>query len=306
VLSIDTVYSLNLAFIRYFLAVAETGSFTQAAERCHVTQPTLSAGIARLEQALEATLIRRDRRSELTDAGRRFLPLARGMVENWTAARGATRARPAPRLLRIGLGSTVPAGPALNWLAGAARRLPFDLEVADGPGPALEQRLQRGRLDLALVALRAAAPPELSEVLLREPYVLASAADHLLATRDRWAIAELPEAPFIYRAACEAHDEARRAFAAAGPTPRVALATADEERAGTAVLAGLGLCLMPLSLLRPGMAWAELRDLALERRLVLLWRAGLDPVALDALREAARATRWTSAATTARSTAFAR
>ncbi|MFO1157589.1 MAG: LysR family transcriptional regulator [Reyranellaceae bacterium] len=43
---------MNLVFIRYFLALAASGNFTAAAERCHVTQPTLSAGIARLEAEL--------------------------------------------------------------------------------------------------------------------------------------------------------------------------------------------------------------------------------------------------------------
>ena len=54
---------MNLAFIRYFLAVAETASFTTAAERCHVTQPTLSAGIARLEHEMGARLFDRGRRA---------------------------------------------------------------------------------------------------------------------------------------------------------------------------------------------------------------------------------------------------
>jgi DNA-binding transcriptional LysR family regulator len=60
---------MNLAFIRYFLAVAETGSFTEAAERCHVTQPTLSAGVARLEEEVGARLFDRGRRSGLSGAG---------------------------------------------------------------------------------------------------------------------------------------------------------------------------------------------------------------------------------------------
>lgn len=60
--------AMNLAFIRYFLAVAETGGFTAAAERCHVTQPTLSAGIGRLEEEIGARLFDRSRRAALTAA----------------------------------------------------------------------------------------------------------------------------------------------------------------------------------------------------------------------------------------------
>ncbi|MBM3647311.1 MAG: LysR family transcriptional regulator, partial [Alphaproteobacteria bacterium] len=70
---------MNLSFIRYFLAVADSGSFTAAAERCHVTQPTLSAGIARLEEEVGTRLFERGRRSELSAAGQRLLPHARTM-----------------------------------------------------------------------------------------------------------------------------------------------------------------------------------------------------------------------------------
>ena len=78
---------MNLVFIRYFLAVADTGNFTTAAERCHVTQPTLSAGVARLEEEIGGRLFDRGRRSGLTAAGQRLLPHARAMVEAWRLAR---------------------------------------------------------------------------------------------------------------------------------------------------------------------------------------------------------------------------
>ena len=90
-LIIVILYGVNLAFIRYFLAVAETGNFTEAAERCHVTQPTLSAGIARLEEEVGARLFDRGRRSGLSAAGLRLLPHARAMVEAWRLARAEQR-----------------------------------------------------------------------------------------------------------------------------------------------------------------------------------------------------------------------
>ena len=92
---------MNLAFIRYFLAVAETGNFTEAAERCHVTQPTLSAGVARLEEEIGARLFDRGRRSGLSAAGQRLLPHARAMVEAWRLARAEQRSSRRTRLVRI-------------------------------------------------------------------------------------------------------------------------------------------------------------------------------------------------------------
>ena len=112
------------------------------------------------------------------------------------------------------------------------------------------------------------------------------------ATRDRWSVKDLGDTPFILRAACEAHDEARRLVAAEGVRPRVVLRSADEERCAAAVLAGLGVSLMPRSLLRPGMASAEIREVALERRVMLGWREDLDGELVAALRDTATAHPW--------------
>jgi DNA-binding transcriptional LysR family regulator len=84
---------MNLTFLRYFLAVTDTSSFTVAAERCHVTQSTLSAGIARLEEELGTRLFDRGRRTGLTVAGQRLLPHARAMIEAWQAAATALNTR---------------------------------------------------------------------------------------------------------------------------------------------------------------------------------------------------------------------
>lgn len=91
------------------------------------------------------------------------------------------------------------------------------------------------------------------------------------------------------RADCEAHEEAQRLLAGAGVRPRAVLRSANEERCAAAVLAGLGVAFMPRSLLRPGMAAAEIREVALERRVILAWRDDTDPETAAALRDAATA-----------------
>ena len=75
------VRAVQLRFFEYFIALAEERHFARAAARCHVTQPTLSAGIAMLETQLGKPLVLRDRRFiDLTDEGRTVLPHARQMV----------------------------------------------------------------------------------------------------------------------------------------------------------------------------------------------------------------------------------
>ena len=283
---------MNLVFIRYFLAVADSGNFTVAAERCHVTQPTLSAGIARLEEEVGARLFDRGRRSGLSAAGQRLLPHARSMMEAWQLARAESRSSRRSRLVRIALASTLPITAAMQWLASARRRLAFDLETSEGTADAVAERWRRGRCDIAVFATRNAVPSANAVSLWREPYVLAGAETHLVATRDRWSVKDLADMPFVLRAACEAHEEATRLFAAEGVHPRAVLRSADEERCAAAVLAELGVSLMPRSLLRPGLVGAEIREVALERRVVLAWRADLDAALVSVLHETALAHPW--------------
>ncbi|MCW5734774.1 MAG: LysR family transcriptional regulator [Enhydrobacter sp.] len=280
---------MNLVFIRYFLSVSETGNFTAAAERCHVTQPTLSAGISRLEEEIDARLFDRNRRATLTAAGQKLLPHARAMVEAWQAARAEQRSSRQQRLLRVAIGSTLPIRAAMQWLVTAQRRLTFDVEISEGTAAAVMERWRRGRCDLALFPTRQPLAAENSVQILREAYVLSAATAHRIATRDRWAAADLSETPFILRADCEAHEAAQRLLAVAGIRPRAVLRSANEERCAAAVLAGLGVAFMPRSLLRPGMAAAEIREIALERRVMLAWRRDDDREIAVAIRDAATA-----------------
>lgn len=281
--------TMNLVFIRYFLSVAETASFTAAAERCHVTQPTLSAGIGRLEEEIGARLFDRSRRAALTPAGHKLMPHARAMVEAWQAARAEQRSSRQQRLLRVAIGSTLPIQAAMRWLATAQRRLAFDVEISEGVAAAVTERWRRGRCDIALFPAREAIASGNAATILREAYVLAASTEHRVATRDRWAAADLSGTPFILRADCEAHDEAQRLLLAAGARPRAVLRSANEERCAAAVLAGLGVAFMPRSLLRPGMVAAEIREIALERRVVLAWHDDADREIVAAIRDAATA-----------------
>ena len=74
--------------------------------------------------------------------------------------------------------------------------------------------------------------------------------------------------------------------------PRAVLRSADEERCAGALLAGLGVCLMPRSLLRAGMTSTEIRELSLERRVILAWREGADEEIVTGLRQAATGGPW--------------
>lgn len=107
---------MNLSQLRYTKAVAETGSFTLAAEMCYVTQPTLSNGIAQLEQELEERLFTRTTRSvSLTPFGTHILPFIHKILDAHDALLHETRnfAHPSRQKMRIGISPLIRGG----WLA---------------------------------------------------------------------------------------------------------------------------------------------------------------------------------------------
>src|SRR5690606_23591082 len=106
--------------LRYFLAVIDQGTFSKAAAACHVSQPTLSVGIAKLEQALGKPLFHRtSRRIELTPAGATLLPHARRIEAEFARAERRVRGAAAARVVRLGLVTTLPP----RWIEGYLGRL---------------------------------------------------------------------------------------------------------------------------------------------------------------------------------------
>ncbi len=284
---------MNLSFVTYFLAVADLGHFTRAAERLNVTQPTLSAGIARLEEALGVPLFHRRRGVALTEAGSRFLPQARAMADAWTGARAALRQLPtARRPLRLGLLPTLPDRVVLELTSRLASRGRI-VDLIEAAGDALQTRLQRGRLEAALTTLPESAPAPRPRALHREAYVVAVPANHPLAGHSRATAADFAATPFVIRLQCEAHAEARRRFAVCGVRPPVAGRTASDVRALALVAAGAGACLVPESLVDANVSAVALTDVRLERRLGLVLRAGLETDLAELLRDATRALPWT-------------
>jgi LysR family hca operon transcriptional activator len=147
---------MELRHLRYFVAVAEEGSLTVAAEkRLHTAQPSLSRQIRDLEYEVGVQLMTRNVRGiELTAAGRAFLDHARLALAQVDAAREAARraARPAKTTFALGFLT----GQEMDWLPEAMRilrdELPnIEVTVSSQYSPALAEALVRGSLDLAFL-----------------------------------------------------------------------------------------------------------------------------------------------------------
>ena len=113
---------MQTRLVEYFLALEREGHFARAAALCHVSQPTLSAGIATLEAQLGKRLIRRDRKyGGLTPEGEAILPWARQLVAAAEALGQAAETARGPLRGELRLGAIPAAMPAIGCLATAMR-----------------------------------------------------------------------------------------------------------------------------------------------------------------------------------------
>ena len=193
---------MELRHLRYFVAVAEEGSLTLAAEkRLHTAQPSLSRQIRDLEYEVGVPLMNRSVHGiELTAAGKVFLDHARLALAQAEAAVEAARraAKPLKPVFAVGFLS----GQEVNWLAKATCILTDELRniamtISSEHSPDLAQLLATGKLDIAFMR---AEPnwPDLSYVTIaREPFVVIMPSDHRLAACESVDVRELVGEVFI-------------------------------------------------------------------------------------------------------------
>lgn len=179
---------MELRHLRYFVAVAEEGSLTLAAERrLHTAQPSLSRQIRDLEYEVGTPLLSRSARGvELTAAGKAFLDHARLALAQVEAAGEAARRAATPAKTTFALGFLT--GQEIDWLAEVMRTLRDELPnievtVQSQYSPSLADALLHGRLDLAFMRREPGMPDLEFKLVTREPLVVVLPSDHALAAR---------------------------------------------------------------------------------------------------------------------------
>ena len=294
---IDVGYGVTIKQLIYFLALVDTGQFTQAAALTRVAQPTLSKQIRTLESELGETLFTRAADGvRLTPAGEALLPRARRIVADTETARleiaelaGLRRGR-----LRLGATPSLCVSVVADVLAVFHASYPaVALRIAEGGSQDLVRDLGRGELDLALVIDR----PDRSERLRRtdsggvDLAVTAILREELVAVvptegapdrpgtelGDRVGIAELARLPLVLtRPGYDLREVTLAACAGAGVEPRIAVEGGEMDALLRMVECGLGVAIVPSLVLaggRPGLravridgtGWAH-RTIALAHR----------------------------------------
>jgi DNA-binding transcriptional LysR family regulator len=258
--------------LRYFLAVAELGNFSRAAGQMNVTQPTLSAGIAKLEGQLGHRLFDRDkRRVSLTPAGSRFLVHAQRIAHDYETALRDISQTPQRQLLRVGILSTIPTT-LIETIVTEHKRQDNceDLEIIEGNERELKSRLEDDAIDLALTILHPGAERFPKESLYWEDYVLVVSRHHRLAHAERVNGEDLAQDAMIIRRHCEVLGPTSRYFTQRGVRPSFGLKTTNDDRALALVRAGLGVTVMPETFRDPDIKQIRLADFDLRREIGMI------------------------------------
>ena len=223
---------MDIRELRYFIAVYEERSLTAASQRCHISQPSVSAALAAMEGDLGAKLFMRHRKGVTpTAAAETLYPRARRLVEEAAAVRGLFQATEPDETFTLGLLRSLDTARTTKLLA----------PVAGTPGIRLRLVGPDETADARIVEKRMATKAETFVRLWRERFVLALPARHPLAFAKPIHAADLRGIPFVSRCHCESS----ALTSGKGTQMRTVAVVDSEEWALALVAAGVGVTILP-------------------------------------------------------------
>jgi len=188
---------MNLRDMSYLLAVAESLNFKRAADACHVSQPTLSMQIKKLEDELGVRLFERTNKSVMiTDAGRRIVEIARRMTHDEQHIRDIARTvrDPSAGEFKLGAIPTLASYIFPHYVPAIAKAFPkLQLLLVEEKTETLLDQLKMGKVDAALLALPIDENSLDSKHLFDDPFLLAVGPDHVLAKKKSVQLSDLSE-----------------------------------------------------------------------------------------------------------------
>ena len=270
---------MDLASLEAFLAVADSGGFSAAGERLHLTQPAVSKRIAVLEGQLGRRLFDRiGREVALTEAGQALLPRARRILAELDDTRRALGNLDAEVGGRLSLATSHHIGlhrlpPLLRAFSRGHPRAALELQFLDSE-QAWAQVLH-GRVELALTTLGPAAAPLRTLPVWDDPLEFVVAPDHPLAARGEVALAELAAHPAVLPDANTfTHRIVADRFAAAGLAPTLRMTTNAMETLKMLASVGLAWSVLPHTMLDAQTIVLRVPGVQLRRQLGCVTHAG--------------------------------
>jgi len=232
--------------LRTFIAIAETGSFTRAAEVVHKTQSAVSMQMKRLEERLDRPVFARDgRASKLTEDGERLLDYARRIVKLNIEALAAFSEAELSGRVRLGIPDDYADRYLPEIMARFSRAYPgVELTISCQSSIELIELIDDNELDLAIVTNCSSKRP--AEVFRRERLLWVSSNRHSIHLEERLPLA-------LGRPSCAWRQSAIEYLETIGRPYHVLFTSANAGAVAAAVLSGLAVSVFPESALRPGM-----------------------------------------------------
>ena len=274
---------MNLRDLRYLIALADLRHFGRAALACHVSQPTLSTQVRKLEDELGVALVERaPRQVMLTPVGRDIAERARRVLADIEQMRETARRSIDPEAGSVRLGMFPTLGPYLLPHVVPALRARFpqlELLLVEEKTEPLLAMLRSGRLDAAVLALPLHEDWLESEFLFEEPFMLAVPNHHPLSKRRDLQLADLADQHLLLLE--DGHclrDQALEVCTLAGAGEKDGFRATSLETLRQMVAAGVGITLLPMLAVKPPVSASE--DIRLlnfknpppTRRIAMVWR----------------------------------
>ncbi len=288
---------MKIQHLRFLVAVMDYGGVTKAAERLHLSQPSISAGLKALEQELGGPLFDRsgpaNRPLRLTPAGRRFYRAALDILRQCETAHAdflgesATRRR-----VRLGILDTLPQEAIAGMVRVFGKREPnVRIELWEGSAERVAGWLAQERVGIAWSNVDDLTPK--ARVLWRESLVAVVAPAHPFAAGNGCiSLSDLAKQPFVHRSRCELDAVGRAQLRAAGVKLDVWARAEREDLAFRLIRAGNAVTLAPESLVPVDLVAVAVSGLNVERSIGLQWHERLDrtllSLVLDAAQDASR------------------
>lgn len=274
---------MNLRALQYLLALAEVRHFSRAAELCHVSQPTLSTQIRKLEDELDVQLVERHpRQVMLTPVGEEIVARARTLLGEVEAIRAIARRSRDPHsgTVRIGIFPTLAPYLLPHVVPAIRKAFPrLTLRLYEEKTEDVIEMLGQGRLDAGLLALPVSEDWLHSRTLFEEPFVLAVPEHHPLARREFIDMADLQDQELLLLE--DGHclrDQALEVCQLAGAQEKLDFHATSMETLRQMVAANTGITLMPTLAVRPPVAHTDnlvtrpFRQPGPKRTIAMAWR----------------------------------
>jgi DNA-binding transcriptional LysR family regulator len=261
---------MDLRQLEIVRMVADTGSFTAASRRLHVSQSAVSRQVLLLEEELgEPLFLRLGRRVRLTHAGESLLQLSRRVLADIrdTTSAIVDHQQTLRGTVQLGGGMTVCLHVFPALLKEFRRKHPeVEVKLTTGGTPFLLERLRAGAVDMALLTLPVEGADLVSVPVMREELLLAMHPSHPLARTRRITAADLDGQPFVL---FERGSSTRRVvdemFTREQVNPRIVMETENVEILKALVLIGMGITIIPYQAVTREVQAGRLRCVRIER-----------------------------------------